>query len=163
MSGLVIPTINILKPPPGTKLYERMVKEQRIIRKFSFDDQLTNIKTILSEQELYSGYRQLLRYICSPAGIFKRSKIFLQNYKGQKTRVSLKRKLELNTFKIFIRTIFKLGILGKDQLHFWKFLLWGAKNYPKKIGFIFLFSVQLRQLRLYYENFNHSLKQNKII
>lgn len=41
-SGIVLATVNVLKAPPGTELYERMKNENRLIDGFSFHEGESN-------------------------------------------------------------------------------------------------------------------------
>ncbi len=123
-SGIVYVIINVLKAPPGTELYDRMVRENRLLKKFEFDEDKTNIVPLMDTEELHKGYKKILIEVYSSEKILDR---VLQYYKDKnnlyKVKTSLKRKLTIAHVASFFRITYKLGIKQKKRKYFWKLLL----------------------------------------
>ncbi len=67
-SGIVTAMVGLLQAPLGTRLYERMQKEGRLVNEFSGDNVngSTNIIPRMGLEPLREGYRQILSHIYAP-------------------------------------------------------------------------------------------------
>lgn len=76
-NNLLVPLLNILTPFPGTKLFKRFEKEKRILHK-DWDKYDTKHVVFsparMSAEELYLGYRRILREVFSFDSILKKLK-----------------------------------------------------------------------------------------
>ena len=76
-NNLLVPLLNILTPFPGTKLFKRFEKEQRILHK-DWDKYDTKHVVFspasMSPEELLAGYRRILREVYSFESILKKLK-----------------------------------------------------------------------------------------
>lgn len=128
-SGIVAAMVGLLQAPPGTRLYERLMREDRLLGQMSGDnvDGTTNIVPTMSIDTLREGYKNILQHVYSPEHYYQRVKTFFREYKPQKndTPLSLKRLL------VLFRSIFYLGIIGKERVHYWKLLLWTHFHHPR--------------------------------
>ncbi len=74
-NNLLVPLINILTPFPGTKLFKRFEKEERILHK-NWDEYDTKHVVFspvgMSAEELLAGYRRILREVYSFDAILKK-------------------------------------------------------------------------------------------
>jgi len=121
-SGIVSAMVGLLQAPPGTGLYERLKKEGRLSSQLSGDnvDGSTNIIPLMKMETLRNGYRQILNYIYAPEPYYQRVKTFLSEYKLPAVRS----KLEFEHVLAFLRSIYRLGIIGKERIYYWKLLFW---------------------------------------
>ena len=121
-SGIVSAMVGLLQAPPGTGLYERLKKEGRLSSQLSGDnvDGSTNIIPLMKMETLRNGYRQILNYIYAPEPYYRRVKTFLSEYKLPAVRS----KLEFEHVLAFLRSIYRLGIIGKERIYYWKLLFW---------------------------------------
>lgn len=121
-SGIVMAMVGLLQAPPGTRLYERLKGEGRLLDKLSGDnvDGSTNILPLMSPELLKVGYRHILSHLYAPEHYYQRVKVFLEEYQAPKIRGHF----ELAYIWAFLRSVLRLGILGKERLHYWKLLLW---------------------------------------
>ena len=74
-TGIELPHISILTPFPGTPLFDKMEKENRIInRNWSMYDMSHVVfqPKIMTGDELQQGYAWALKYLASPTSIFSR-------------------------------------------------------------------------------------------
>jgi radical SAM superfamily enzyme YgiQ (UPF0313 family) len=128
-SGIVTAMVGLLQAPVGTRLYERLKGEGRLLGQMSGDnvDGTTNIVPNMNLDILREGYKNILRQIYSPEHYYKRIKTFLREYRPPK----IKAHLEFEDILAFFRSIYHLGIMGKERVHYWKLLLWTPLRRPR--------------------------------
>lgn len=121
-SGIVSAMIGLLQAPTGTKLYDRLKLEGRLLGPMSGDnvDGTTNIIPIMDISTFLAGYKKILKHIYSPENYYQRIKTFFREYKAPEMRTRFKFN---NIFALF-RAIYYLGIIGKERVQFWNLLLW---------------------------------------
>ena len=128
-SGIVTAMVGILQAMPGTRLYDRLKQEGRLLDKASGDnvDGTTNIIPSMSLDRLREGYKHILDHIYSPKHYYRRLKTFLREYKAPKIRAPLR----FEDVLAFFRATFRLGILGKERFQFWRLLVWTQLHRPQ--------------------------------
>jgi hypothetical protein len=80
---------------------------------------------------LREGYKNILQHIYSPEHYYQRVKTFLREYKPPKIKASLDFKHTFEYILAFIRSIYHLGIVGKERVHYWKLLFWTLFRRPE--------------------------------
>lgn len=120
-SGIVTAMVGLLQAPPGTRLYERLRKENRLLGQISGDnvDGTTNIVPSMSMDALQEGYKNILRSVYSPEHYYQRIKTFFREYKPKKADTHL----DVRRLLVLFRSIFYLGIMGKERVYYWKLFL----------------------------------------
>lgn len=120
-SGIVTAMVGLLQAPPGTKLYERMKTEGRLFSESSGDnvDGTTNIVPAMKIEALKEGYRRILDNIYSPAPYYQRIRTFLREYRTPKRRG----KLHFYHILALVRSMYRIGFLGRERVYYWKLLL----------------------------------------
>lgn len=129
-SGIVTAMVGLLQAPPGTQLYERLKEEGRLLGKMSGQntDNTMNFIPKMDTDILYQGYHRIIDTIYSPKAYYKRVRTFLQEYKkNPATRPVLSWQEVLG----FLRSVFRLGIKGKERVEYWKLLLWTLFRRPR--------------------------------
>jgi radical SAM superfamily enzyme YgiQ (UPF0313 family) len=132
-SGIVTAMVGLLNAPPGTRLYERLEKEKRLLKNFSGDqmDCSLNFVPKMNQKVLISGYRHILDTIYSPKQYYARLRTFLREYKPRiKTG---KFKLEFSHIGVFFRFFWFIGIVDKGRSQFWRFFLSTLVRRPRLI------------------------------
>jgi radical SAM superfamily enzyme YgiQ (UPF0313 family) len=126
-SGIVTAMVGLLQAPAGTRLYERLKKEGRLIGRMSGNtDGTTNIVPRMDLNLLRGGYSNIIHHIYSPKHYYQRVKTFLREYKTPK----IKAPLDFQRFLAFFRSNVRLGIFGKERFQYWKLLLWTLFRRP---------------------------------
>jgi len=130
-SGIVTAMVGLLNAPPGTKLYERMRKEGRLIDFMSGDnaDGTTNILPVMGLDVLREGYENLMQHIYSPEHYYKRAMTFLREYGSPKIRTPL----DFQRLMAVFRSSIRLGIFGKERFQYWKIMFWTLFRRPKML------------------------------
>lgn len=128
-SGIVTAMVGLLQAIPGTRLYERMMNEGRLKGEITGDNVngTTNIVPTMDGETLNNGYRQILKTIYAPGNYYKRIKTFLREYKAPKVQAPF----SMKRFMAFLRSMFKLGILGRERFHYWNLLIWTSIRRPR--------------------------------
>lgn len=128
-SGIAMAMVGLLQAPPGTRLFARLKRENRIIGDMSGDnaDGTTNIVPRMAIKTLREGYEDILRHIYTPKNYYKRLKSFLKVYRAPKVEVPL----TWGRVMAFLRSTVHLGIVGRERFQFWKLLFWTRFRRPE--------------------------------
>lgn len=159
-SGIVIATINALKAPPGTELYEKMKVQNRLKENFDFDENKSNIVLKMNQDVFNDGFHYLIKSVYSPEFVWKRAKTALLYSFNTKVSIPIKRKIALNDFSTLVRIFWFIGIKEKTRKYFWKLLFFILLNKPKRIINSFLFSVLMYQFQKMYERYLESIHKD---
>jgi radical SAM superfamily enzyme YgiQ (UPF0313 family) len=129
-SGIVTAMVGLLQAPPGTRLFDRLKKDNRLLDMMISGDNVdgtTNIKPKMGLDQLMNGYRFIMGHIYSPKHYYRRVKVFLNEFGNSKvdTRIDLQR------FLAFFRSSIRLGILGKERFHYWYLMTWTLVRKPR--------------------------------
>jgi radical SAM superfamily enzyme YgiQ (UPF0313 family) len=122
-TGIVTAMVGLLQAPTGTRLYERLKKEGRLLGRMTGDnaDGSTNIiPNNMDADTCREGYKTILRYIYSPENYYKRIMTFFKEYKSPKFKGTIK----IEHIVALFSSIYHLGILGKERAQFWHLLFW---------------------------------------
>jgi radical SAM superfamily enzyme YgiQ (UPF0313 family) len=121
-SGIVTAMVGLLEAPPGTRLFERLKSEDRLSGPTTGDnvDGVSNIIPLMDLDVLRKGYRRILAHIYSPRNYYERVRTFLREYEPPKARG----RVTLRDVKAFARSIVRLGVLGRERLHYWRLMAW---------------------------------------
>ena len=138
-SGIVTAMVGLLQAPTGTRLFERMKRENRLDGSFSGDnvDGATNIIPKMSLDVLQQGYREVVKYLYAPKNYYARVKTFLREYKAPKITPPL----NFEYIRAFFRSILRLGILGKERLQYWKLFIWTLFRRPRLFPLAITFAI----------------------
>jgi len=138
-SGIVTAMVGLLQAPLGTRLYQRLAREGRLLRAFSGDnvDGMTNIVPRMRLPVLQKGYRAVIRSLYAPANYYARVRTFLREYKPPKVTVPL----DVQQVLALFRSVLRLGIMGKERLHYWKFFFWALFRKPRLFPLAITFTI----------------------
>ena len=127
-SGIVTAMVGILQAAPGTRLFERLQMENRVMQTFSGDnvDGTTNIIPKMGLDRLLDGYRSIMKQIYSPHNFYRRVRNFMNEFKAPNVTIPI----DFHRFLAFFRSGLRLGILGRERFQFWNLLLWTLFRKP---------------------------------
>ena len=128
-SGIVTAMVGLLQAPLGTRLYERMKQEGRLVNEFSGDNVngTTNIIPKMGLIPLREGYRRILSQIYAPKMYYERVLTFLREYQPPNIRIQF----EPQYILALGRSIFQLGIRGVERVQYWKLFFWTLFRRPR--------------------------------
>ncbi len=128
-SGIATAMVGLLNAPHGTKLYNRMKQEGRLVKSATGDNTDFSINFVpkMSHEALLNGYRTILNTIYSPKHYYARVKAFLKEYPAKKRKIRLPLSHVMAAFKSMVR----LGVIGRERYHYWKLFLWSLFRRPR--------------------------------
>ena len=138
-SGIVSAMVGLLQAPAGTRLYQRLQGEGRLLDEMSGDnaDGSTNIIPKMDLDTLRAGYKRILDQIYSPKLYYERVITFLREYQPPKVRVHL----DFQMLMAFWRSIYRLGIRGVERVHFWRLWAWTLSHKPQLFSMAITFAI----------------------
>jgi len=137
-SGIVTAMVGLLNAPTGTRLYQRLKEEGRLLSSSSGNNTDFSLNFIpkMDHDKLIMGYKHILDTIYSPKEYYERIRTFFQVYKPPRATAG---KVQSHQIKAFFRSIWFLGITGKGKKHYWRlFISYLIKSPPKFARFILL-------------------------
>jgi radical SAM superfamily enzyme YgiQ (UPF0313 family) len=129
-SGIVTAMVGLLNAPTGTKLFQRMKKENRLLERMSGDntDGSMNFIPRMPYEKLKSGYKELVTSIYSPKTYYERVKTFLIEYEMP----SFPKRLKWRDIKALFRSMWVLGLLEKGKRYYWRLFFYSLFRCPRK-------------------------------
>lgn len=126
-SGIVTAMVGLLNAPRGTKLYRKLMSENRLAEPSTGDnmDCTMNFTPKMDINELLSGYEKVLNTIYSQKYFCKRIRTFLENYNfSNRTRF----RVGYRDIKAFFRAMWRIGVIEKGKIHYWMLIIWSLKD-----------------------------------
>ncbi|RPJ18730.1 MAG: DUF4070 domain-containing protein [Chloroflexi bacterium] len=138
-SGIVTAMVGLLQAPIGTRLYERMKQEGRLLGFMSGDnvDGTTNIIPKMNMDVLYKGYKTVINTLYAPRNYYARVKTFLKEFKAP----SIKAQIDLEYLLALPRSILRLGILDRERIYYWKLFFWTLFRRPRLFPLAITFTI----------------------
>jgi len=139
-SGIVTAMVGLLNAPRGTKLYERLVTENRLLKTATGDntDLSMNFIPKMSYEKLIKGYRQIIETIYSPKHYYARVKRFMKDYRPTQKKVV---QLRYSYWKAGFKSVFILGMFRKERFYYWRLVFWSLFRKPKLLPMAVTFSI----------------------
>ncbi|MEJ2009099.1 MAG: B12-binding domain-containing radical SAM protein [Acidobacteriota bacterium] len=109
--------------PPTTPLYDRMLKEGRLLMESTATSNFDppNFKTLLPLPVLLEGFRETLSHLYEPSAFFERCYRSLRQWKPRKPQTPPEIPLG-RVLAIFGRSLVRQGLLSNYRGAYWKFL-----------------------------------------
>jgi radical SAM superfamily enzyme YgiQ (UPF0313 family) len=129
-SSVVTAMVGLLNALPNTKLYNRLIKENRLLDRTSGNntDLTINFRPSMDPQVLVKGYQDVVQTIYSPKHYYARVKRFLKNYRPGKGK---RFHIRYNYLMALPKSVLRLGIIGKERYHYWKLFFWTLFRRPR--------------------------------
>ena len=130
-SGIVTAMVGLLNAPRGTRLYQRLKKENRLLQNFSGDNTDCSLNFIpkMHYETLINGYQHVLHTIYSPKQYYERVRTFLKEYKPQKRKGAFR--FQFYHIKAFIKSMWFLGVKEKGRRYYWRLFVSTLLRYPR--------------------------------
>ncbi len=139
-TGIVTAMMGILNAPRGSRLYERMRKEGRLVGEITGDNVniSTNFIPKMDPHVLIDGYKKLVMALYAPKNYYARLKKFISVYKLPKFS---RPKIDFNDIRAFLRSLVVIGVFGKERKEYWKLLCWSLFKKRKYFSTIVTFAI----------------------
>ena len=156
-SGVVTAMVGLLNAPRGTKLYKKLMIEGRLTTPPTGDnmDCTMNFIPKMDLCELLGGYQKVLNTIYSQKYYCKRIKTFIENYNFSNT---IPVKVRYSGIKVFIRSMWQIGIIDKGKIHYWKLMFWAFQK-PQRVPLVVRFSIYGYHFRKMLKNMHPRMKE----
>ena len=150
-SGIVTAMVGLLNAPRGTKLYQRLVKEGRLLKDVTGDNTDFSINFIpkMDYEKLIKGYKRIISRIYSPEPYYKRVREFLRDYKPLRKKSF---RFHFSYLGAFLKSILFLGIIEKERVYYWRLFFWSLFRRPKLFHLAITFSIYGFNFRKIFEN-----------
>ncbi len=127
-SGIVTAMVGLLQAIPGTKLYQRLSGQGRLVGQTTGNnlDGTTNFIPRMQRETLRAGYRSVMGHLYAPGPYYRRIRTFLREYR----RPRISESLTWRHWMAFFHANFRLGIVGRERFHYWGLLLWTCFRRP---------------------------------
>jgi radical SAM superfamily enzyme YgiQ (UPF0313 family) len=138
-SGIVTAMVGMLQAPPGTRLFDRLQRESRVVNAFNGDnvDGTTNIIPQMGIDRLLAGYQTIMKQIYSPKYYYRRVRTLLKELKAPESN----QPINIQRFLSFFRAAFRLGVLGKERFRYWQLMLWTLIRRPSQLSLAVTLSI----------------------
>jgi len=138
-SGIVTAMVGMLQALPGTRLYERLQRDNRVLGNGSGDnvDGTTNIIPRMGQDQLAAGYRTLMRQIYAPGNYYRRVRKLLKEISNPAFALPL----NWQRLLALLRSGMRLGVLGKERFLYWHLLLWTMMCKPRLLPLAVTFAI----------------------
>lgn len=132
-SGIVSAMVGLLNAPVGTRLFQRLKSEKRLLNIATGNnmDGSMNFVPKMDYPKLMAGYKNVLQTIYSQEKYYERIKTFLSEYHLPS---KVKPKVTGSNLKAFFKLTWQLGFREKGSRYYWKLLLLSLFKYPKKLS-----------------------------
>jgi len=140
-SGIVTAMVSVLTALPKTRLYERLVKTNRLTKEATGNNTKSselNFIPKMGVENLLNGHQKILDAIYSPRLYYERIKTFTKQYKPMKGKMA---RLRLYHIKAFFTSIWVLGIKRRGRFYYWKLFIWSFFRHPKLFPYVIGMSV----------------------
>ncbi len=120
-SGILTAMMGLLQAFPGTALYRRLETEGRLTPDISGNntDISTNVIFKQGNRMIEDGFQRLIQRLYSAENFYNRVQTFLDHF----TILPIPGGLRLEEIGAFFRSIFLLGVLGRERRQYWH-LFW---------------------------------------
>lgn len=151
-SGIVSAMVGLLNAPRDSKLYNRLVKEGRLLKDVSGDNTDFSINFIpkMDYEILIKGYERIISRIYSPEPYYKRVREFLRDYKPLGKRTF---RFHFSYLGAFLKSILFLGIIEKERIHYWKLFFWSLFRRPQLFQLAITFTIYGFHFRKVFGNY----------
>ena len=130
-SGIVTAMVGLLNAPRGTRLYQRLKQENRLLKGFTGNNTDCSINFIpkMDYETLINGYKHILSTIYAPKQYYERIRTFLKEFRPHQTpRVS---QLQFYLIRGFVKSMWVLGVREKGRRYYWKFFASILLKHPR--------------------------------
>jgi radical SAM superfamily enzyme YgiQ (UPF0313 family) len=155
-TNIVTAMVGLLNAPKGTRLYKRLLGEGRILTSMSGNntDFSMNFLPQMNLRTLMEGYHKVLNQLYSPEEYYKRVKQFLKDYKPMTGRPF---RFQSQYLRALIKSVFILGIAGKERIYYWRLFFWSLFNRPRMFPMAITFAIYGFHFRRVFEQYLSSL------
>lgn len=140
-SGIVTAMVGLLNAPKGTRLYQRLKGESRLLKESTGDntDFSLNFVPRMKQETLIHGYKEILNTIYAPKHYYERIRTLLQEYKPRTRTFRLQSKRW--NIQGFLNCLWFMGIRENGRRYFWRLFASTLFTRPKSFPLLISLSI----------------------
>jgi radical SAM superfamily enzyme YgiQ (UPF0313 family) len=140
-SGIVTAMVGLLNAPQGTRLYQRLKKENRLVKVSSGDntDFSLNFTPRMKKETLIEGYKEILNTIYAPKHYYERISTLLQEYRPRSKTFSVHSKRW--TIQGLFNCMWFMGFRESGRRYYWRLV--ASTLLTKPMSFPLLISLSI--------------------
>jgi radical SAM superfamily enzyme YgiQ (UPF0313 family) len=139
-SGIVTAMVGLLNAPRGTRLYQRLKNEGRLLKDITGDNTDFSINFVpkMNHDNLIKGYKKIIKTIYSQKHYYGRVKKFMINFRPLRRNTN---HFKISEILAFFKSVLVLGIAGKERFYYWRLLIWSLFRRPDLFPMAVQFSI----------------------
>lgn len=140
-SGIVTAMVGLLNAPRGSRLYERLRKENRLLSEEIVGNNTsfaTNIIPKMRISSLIAGYQNVLARLYSAKNYYIRVREFFKNYKPPKRKPT---GFRFYYIKALVKSFLLIGVLKPERIYFWQLMFWALLRKPRAFPLALRFAI----------------------
>jgi radical SAM superfamily enzyme YgiQ (UPF0313 family) len=151
-SGIVIAMVGLLNAPVNSRLYNRLGREERLLKNFTGDntDFTMNFVPKMDPRTLTEGYRKILGTIYSPREYYKRVISFLKAHEPLRLHGTHIRAAQV---RALLKSMILLGVVGKERVYYWRLFFWTLIRRPRHFSTAITFAIYGFHFRRVFEQY----------
>jgi radical SAM superfamily enzyme YgiQ (UPF0313 family) len=144
-AGVTTAMVGLLTALPRTQLYQRLMKEGRILQECSGNnvEGEMNFVPVLGRAFLVHGYRRLMKHLYEPKIFYERARSFLANYRPSGPQMAI----TADHVRALLRSFWVLGVRYRGRRSYWRFLAHALVRHPRAIGVAVSIAIQGHHFR----------------
>ncbi|MFB0510113.1 MAG: B12-binding domain-containing radical SAM protein, partial [bacterium] len=141
-SGIVTAMVGLLNAPRGSKLYERLRNEGRLLTEKEIVGDNTSFSTNfmpkMKIEPLVQGYKNVLERLYSAKAYYARVGEFFKNYKPPKRKPT---GFHFYYIKAIFKSFLTIGVFKEERYHFWHLMFWSLFRNPRVFPLALRFAI----------------------
>lgn len=139
-SGIVTAMVGLLNAMPGTRLFQRLQQQHRLLGDTTGDntDYTMNFAPVMAPDTLISGYQHIVESIYNPNAYYHRLKQFLRSFRPKYRQARI---FKPGNILVAGKTTWVLGLIEKERSYFWRLFFWSLFNRPRLLPLAMILSV----------------------
>lgn len=152
-SGIVTAMVGLLTALRGTRLYQRLKREGRLLGDPTGNNTAIalNFTPHMDARTLINGYQMVLKTIYAPKNFYRRALRFFKVYNPS---YSGKFHYQHGYIGALFKSIIYLGIIENERYYYWELLTWTIFNKPKLLPLAITYAVYGFHFRKITEDIN---------
>lgn len=129
-SGVVTAMVGLLNALPGTRLYQRLLQEGRLLSESTGNNTEAelNFRPVLGREFLVNGYRELMKRLYEPRHYYQRIRTFMERQRPAGPRLRLSRQ----DLRAFLKSLWWLGVWHRGRIAYWRLLVSSLVRRPRQ-------------------------------
>ena len=140
-SGIVTAMVGLLNAPKGTRLYQRLKGENRLLKESTGDntDFSLDFTPKMKPEALINGYKEILNTIYAPKHYYARIRTLLQEYRPKTNYLKLQSKR--SNLQGFFNCMWFMGLRENGRSYYWKLIASTLFTKPGSLPLLLALSV----------------------